>query len=173
MSDAAAIEDMQLDSVYSLVRQHYSDLQIESIITYLGVFDPQLILDGTYYVAELAGVIVGSGGWARYAEAVRSLCRGLEGCKPPCASGADAVDIRAIFVHPDWARRGVARVLMDVVENKALEAGFRRAEVIATLTGAPLYRALGYAERGRPNLELPNGVQLPAVFLEKRLDLVV
>lgn len=53
MSDAAAIEDMQIDSVYALVRRGYSDLQIESIVTYLGASDPQLIRDGTYYVAEL------------------------------------------------------------------------------------------------------------------------
>ena len=60
---------------------------------------------------------------------------------------------------------------MALVEDKAREAGFRRAEAIATLTGAPLYRALGYAERARPQLELPNGIQLPAVHLEKTLDL--
>jgi len=131
MADAAAIEDMQIDAVYALVRRDYSDLEIESIITYVGFFDPQLIRDGTYYVAELAGVIVGSGGWARNAEHIRSLCP-------------------------------------DLMADEPDDCG---AEVIATLTGAPLYHALGYGERGQLRLTLPNGIRVPAVFMEKRLGL--
>jgi GNAT superfamily N-acetyltransferase len=69
--------------------------------------------------------------------------------------------IRAFFVHPDWARRGIGRRLLGLSEQGARAAGFKRLEIAATLPGIPLYEASGYAVVERADVLLPNGECLP------------
>ena len=80
---------------------------------------------------------------------------------------SDAARIRAFFVHPDWARRGLARQLYDTCERAASAAGFRRFELMATLPGEPLYSALGFAGVERVVLTLGNGVAVPFVRMTR------
>ena len=85
------------------------------------------------------------------------------GSSPPTAK------IRAFFVHPDWVRRGIGTLLLDVCEQAAIAEGFRRFEMGATLSGVPLYRARGYVSLENLGVPLANGESLPIVRMEKRL----
>jgi GNAT superfamily N-acetyltransferase len=78
-----------------------------------------------------------------------------------------AAKVRAIFVHPDFARQGLGSLILAHVETEARNAGFSRFEMGSTLTGVPLYRLKGYVEIERIAVPLPNGDALPVVRMIK------
>jgi GNAT superfamily N-acetyltransferase len=85
------------------------------------------------------------------------------------APPAGTAVIRAIFVHPRWSRRGLGRRVMQVAELGAASSGCPSAELVATLSGVPLYRALGYAAGAELNVALCEDVRMPVVHMCKRL----
>lgn len=112
--------------------------------------------------------LAGCGGWSRRKtlyggdlHAVRD-----DGWLDPAS---DAAKIRAIFVHPRWARQGVGAALLAAAEAAAAAAGFTRLEMGATLTGAPLYRRAGYADVERAEAPIGGGLTLPVILMAKRL----
>ena len=132
--------------------------------------DTQLIADGTYFVVETAQAIqiAGCGGWskrARYTEATLSSARRFA-----ARSACDAARIRAFFVHPDWARRGIGAMILEACESAATAAGFTRLEMGATLTGVPFYRAKGYRAVEDLAVALPDGDGLAIVRMEKDVE---
>ncbi len=146
----------------------YTPAQIEGAIhSVLGV-DTRLIEDGTYFVAEVSGELVASGGWGFR----RTLC-GADGAPERDNNRLDPAreyaKIRAIFVHPEWARQGLGSRMLAHCEAKAAAAGFRRFEMGSTLAGVPLYSRRGYLERGRFGIPLANGESLPVVRMTKDL----
>ena len=154
-------------SVRGLQAGDYSPEQMAGALgTYLGV-DTQLIADGTYFAVEDAdGLLVACGGWSR-----RRTLFGADRRPGRDASlldpKTDAAKIRAFFVHPDWARRGIGSRILELCEEAARAEGFTRFEMGATLTGVPLYRRWGYAELERIELPLANGASLPIVRMTK------
>jgi GNAT superfamily N-acetyltransferase len=112
--------------------------------------------------------IVGCGGWSKrktlyggdqYAAREDSL---LDPAR-------DAAKIRAFFVHPQWARRGIGGLILEACENAAREAGFTRLEMGATLSGVAFYRAKGYAASDSLEVPLGNGEVLPIVRMAKEI----
>jgi GNAT superfamily N-acetyltransferase len=79
----------------------------------------------------------------------------------------DAAKIRAFFIHPEWARRGVGSMILDACERAAATAGFSRCEMGATLTGVKLFQTRGYAPVRSLEVPLGNGESLPIVHMEK------
>jgi GNAT superfamily N-acetyltransferase len=79
----------------------------------------------------------------------------------------DAAKVRAIFVHPEFARRGLGTLILARVEAEAQAAGFRRFEMGSTLTGVPLYRLRGYMEVERISVPLTNGEAVTVVKMVK------
>jgi len=168
-ADVPALNALVEASVRGLQGNDYTLAEIEGALGYALGLDSQLIADGTYFVAEASGgSIVGSGGWSYRA----TLCgsdhlRGrTSGSLDPVA---DAAKIRAIYVHPLWARRGLGSLILDHCERQAREAGFRRLEMGSTLTGVPLYSLRGYRERERIAIALPNGEEMAVVRMTKNL----
>ena len=161
--DAPEIEALQHEAMRRLGAAYYTPMQIESGLRYIGTHDPALIADGTYYVAALDGELVGCGGWSR-----RPARYGADGARAMLdpATGA-AARVRALYVHPEWTGRGIARRLMATAEAAARAAGFRRFELVSTLTAERLYRGLGYRELRRLAIPLPNGVEFPGIEMEK------
>jgi GNAT superfamily N-acetyltransferase len=140
----------------------YSERETEAAIRYIFGVDTQLVSDRTYLVVEEAGVILGCGGWSRR----RSLYGGDQkktGPDPLLDPAADAARIRAFFVHPDFARRGIGSMLMHACIAAARAAGFTRLELVATLPGEPLYRRFGFAELERFEDTLPDSTRVPVV----------
>ena len=134
--------------------------------------DSQLIEDGTYFVAEAVRegkqVMAGCGGWSKRKTLFGSdQCVGREDALLDPVY--DAAKIRAFFVHPDWARRGVGSRLLEVCETAAAGAGFRRLEMGATLTGVPLYLARGYLAGEQRQVSLGRDLSLPIVHMVKQI----
>ena len=122
--------------------------------------------DGTYFIVEAAGVMVGCGGWSKRKTPYGSDHRpGREDALLDPAT--DAAKIRAFFVHPDWARQGIGSMIMEECEGAASLAGFTRFEMGATLSGIPLYERYGYSAVERVELPLANGESLPIVKMTK------
>ena len=144
MEDVPALKELIPASVRALSQGYYTPDQIETAISEIFGVDTQLISDGTYFLAEAAGQIVGCGGWSK-----RQTLFGSDAAKSATSDGLldpvkDAARVRAFYVHPNWARRGVGRQVLQHCEDAARSAGFTKLELVATLPGEPLYKALGY-----------------------------
>jgi GNAT superfamily N-acetyltransferase len=159
-------------SVRGLQAQDYSPAQIEGALQSVYGVDSQLIADGTYFVAEIPDSdrtrMVACGGWSKR----KTLYGGDQyaGREDSVLDPAnEAAKIRAFFVHPDFARRGLGTLILEACENAAFLAGFTRLEMGATLSGVPFYRARGYAEIEDQGVPLGNGHTLPIVKMAKTI----
>lgn len=155
-------------SVWQLSLAYYTPAQIESALRHVFGVDSQLLADGTYYIAEANGALAGCGGWSQRA-ALYGGDQHKATADPLLDPARDAARIRAFFVHPAWARRGVGRAIIEVCEAAARQAGFHRLELAATLPGEPLYTAMGYQATERLAPTLPDGQLLPIVHMHKLL----
>jgi GNAT superfamily N-acetyltransferase len=171
LDDVEQIESLIQRSMWGLGGRDYTPAHIDSILKYAMGVDTQLIRDGTYFVVTepKSSRIVGAGGWS-----FRKLLHGGDGAKQPgdevpLDPATDAARIRAFFVDPAHARRGIARMLLDLCETKARDAGFTRMELAATLTGVNLYRACGFDVIERVESMLPDGVPAVLVRMAKQL----
>lgn len=155
-------------SARELSKGFYTPQQTESAIQYIFGVDTQLIADKTYYVAEADGQVVGCGGWSK-----RKTLYGGDQMKaevdPLLDPGEDAGRIRAFFIHPNWARRGVGRRIIEACEEAAKADGFTKMELGATLPGEPLYAALGYVVTDRFEIPMGDGTTLPCAHMKKEL----
>lgn len=165
-ADLAAIRALIPDSVRRLSVGYYTPREVESSIRYVFGPDTQLIADGTYFVAQRGGELAGCGGWS----ARRTLYGGdqaKDADDPPLDPATEPARIRAFFVHPDHARRGVATALYDACVAAARAAGFRALELMATLPGEPLYRAFGFVAVEQVESVLPDGVRIRFVRMSR------
>ncbi len=167
--DIPALEALIPLSVRALQAAHYSPAQMQAAIGPVFGVDRELIRDGTYFVVESAGTIAGCGGWSKR----RSLFGSDAGRNARESAlldpARDSARIRAFFVHPDHARRGIGRQIMVACEEAIARAQFRTVELVATLAGEPLYAAFNYAAVERYEIPLPGGLTLPAVRMVKTL----
>lgn len=163
-------------SVRRLQADDYTPAQMESALKTVFGVDSQLIADGTYLLAEAspasqtdaggAPVIAACGGWSKRKTLYggdRWRARQDDLLDPR----TDAAKIRAFFVHPDWARRGVGTMVLDACEAAARAAGFTRFEMGATLTGVKLFQTRGYVAVERIEVPLEVGITLPVVHMVK------
>jgi len=148
-ADAPALGAVMDAAIAELQRGFLDAAQIQSSRMIMGL-DRQLIADGTYFVVEApnhegAGRIAGCGGWSR-----RATLYG--GDHTPGRDAAlldpatEAARVRAMYTHPDFARRGVGRLILQLCEAAARAEGFRRVELMATLSGRALYSQCGYQD---------------------------
>jgi GNAT superfamily N-acetyltransferase len=166
--DVPTLERLIERSVEQLGAGWYSAEQIASALRFMFGVDTQLVDDATYYVVEDGGGVVAAGGWSGR----RTLFGGDQWkheADLPLDPATEAARIRAFFVHPGSARRGLGRMLFDRCVADARTAGFRRVELMATLPGEPLYRALGFMEEERAELPLPDGVRIPLVRMSRAI----
>jgi GNAT superfamily N-acetyltransferase len=168
VSDIPALEHLIPLSVRSLQAAHYSPAQMAAALGPVFGVDQQLIADQTYFVATQEKQIIGCGGWSRR----QSLFGGdHQRSVPdfPLDPTRDSARIRAFFVHPAWARRGIGRALLAQCETAIKSAGFRTAELVATLAGEPLYASCSYNVVERYTVPLTGELTLPVVRMTKRL----
>jgi len=172
-ADVPTLHALIESSVRVLQANDYTPAQIEGALgTVLGL-DTQLIKDKTYFVMEAQTpegqtVIAACGGWSKRKTLFGSdhaSVREPEFLDPL----VDAAKIRAFFVHPDWARRGLGTLLLETCENAAKSAGFTRFEMGSTLTGVPLYKLRGYHVIEPISVPLRNGESLPVIRMAKSI----
>jgi GNAT superfamily N-acetyltransferase len=188
-ADIPALRALINASVRGLQAGDYTPAQIESALATVYGVDTQLIADGTYFVAEVAPAaavssqavalgasesigqeripaIAGCGGWSK-----RKTLYGADHCAGReddlLDPRNDAAKIRAFFIHPDWARRGIGSMILEACESAACTAGFTRLEMGATLTGVPFYQARGYVALEQLEVPLENGATMPIVRMGK------
>ena len=137
--DVSLLEALIPLSARALQAATYSPAQIEGALGTVFALDRQPIANETYFVAERDSEMVGCGGWSRR----KTLSGGDRGrsppADPPLGPSCDAARIQAFFVHPEYVRRGIGRLMMSACERAAAEGGFRAMELVATLAGEPLY----------------------------------
>lgn len=166
--DVPALRKLIDLSVRGLSTGHYTAEQIDAAMNEVFGVDTQLIADGTYYVIDGPDGPIAAGGWSGR----RTLFGGdqmKETEDPRLDPAVDAARIRAFFVHPDHARRGLARALYDTCERAASAAGFRSFELMATMPGVPLYTALGFTDLERVVLTLQHDVDVPFVRMTRSI----
>jgi GNAT superfamily N-acetyltransferase len=171
-------------SVRALQTEDYSASQIDHALQTVFGVDSQLIADKTYFVVEAKSsaetaskssvesssglVIAGCGGWSR-----RKKLYGGDAWTEQRAEFLDplldAAKIRAFFIAPEFARRGVGTKILQACEDAAFAEGFRRFEMGATLTGVKLFAARGYVEQERVLLDVGGDESIQVVRMEKRV----
>jgi GNAT superfamily N-acetyltransferase len=168
LDDVPALTELIADSVRGLSRGFYTEAQAESALRFVFGVDSQLIADGSYYVIEDENGLAAAGGWSRR----QHLYGGdqTKGAEDPQVDPAkDPARIRAFFVAPRAARRGMARRLYDECVSAAKRHGFTRLELVATMPGVPLYRALGFEMGEQYSVSLPDGVELPVAQMYRSI----
>jgi GNAT superfamily N-acetyltransferase len=162
------IERVMRASMAALSRGFYDDTQAASAVRYIAMPDRQLVDDGTYYVVEEEGRVIACGGWSMRKKLFTGTSdqESAQGWLDP---SVDAARIRAMFVDPAHARKGLGRLILQTSEDAARQAGFTTFELMATLPGVPLYTACGYEEVEPTTLVLPDGMRLGAVLMRRRV----
>lgn len=170
LKDQTEIADLIAESVKGLSRDDYNEKQIElSIKSVFGV-DTQLIVDETYFVVEKEdGKIVGCGGWSKrktlYGASVYQQSRDSNLLNPEI----DSAKIRAFFIHPEFARKGIGTTILDTCEAEAKAHGFTSAEMMATLPGVKLYKVRGY--EGDEEVKVSIGENEDIICIKMRKEL--
>ena len=182
--DVPVLRELIAASVRGLQTEDYTPAQIEGALKTVFGVDSQLIADGTYLLAEIGpgaaeraeprtgasnGMIVGCGGWSKR----KSMYGGdsvRAGEDAQLDRHRDPARVRAFFVHPVWARRGIGRSIMVACERAIIEAGFRSVDIVATLAGEPLYASFGYAVVERYEIAMTGGLRLPVIRMTRNME---
>jgi GNAT superfamily N-acetyltransferase len=168
LADKPAMEELIEGSVRELSKEEYSQEQIEAALKTVFGIDSELINDGTYFAVEDEGVIVACGGWSKRKTLFggdQFAARESELLDPT----RDAAKIRAFFVHPAFARRGIGSLLLEHCEQAAKAEGFLKAELMGTLPGVKLYREHGFIAGEMIQYDAGGGVMIPFIPMSKTL----
>jgi GNAT superfamily N-acetyltransferase len=164
--DLEALRELMNTAISENQKAFLDESQIASSRTIMGL-DTQLIDDGTYFIVEAGGQLAGCGGWSR-----RATMYG--GDQTPGRSAAlldpakDAARIRAMYTHPGHTRKGIGRLILSLCEEAAKAEGFTKMELVATLSGEPLYRACGF-EPYENIIDDRGGASVPLLRMRKSL----
>ncbi len=181
LEDIPRLREIIHASVRTLQASDYTPAQLEGALHSVYGVDTQLIADGTYFAAEATApdsritnhqsritLPVACGGWSKR----KTLFGGDQFAQREDSlldPARDAAKIRAFFVHPQYARRGIGTLILEACERAARAAGFSRLEMGSTLTGVPFYRAQGYVAQENLQVPLTNGEMLPIVRMAKEI----
>ncbi len=168
-SDSLALTRLMSTSLAALGTAFYDAETLERMLRYIPIPDPVIIADGTYFVAQIEGQLAACGGWSRRKKLYTGSAAEEDGAAVWADPATEPAKIRAFFVHPDYARRGLGRKILEACESAASDQGFRRAELMALLPGVPLYAACGYAPIAEEAIILPDGTHVPCVRMGKAL----
>jgi predicted N-acetyltransferase YhbS len=162
-ADVPALAALIERSARALGAGWYDEGQLESAIRHVFGVDTHLVADGTYFLVDGPDGPVACGGWSRRATLYGGDRHRTSDEDPVLDPATQPARIRAFFVDPEWTRRGLASRLLAACEEAASRSGFATFELAATLSGVPLYAALGFEARERLDVPMPDGHVLPVV----------
>lgn len=165
-NDVESLRGLMEASIAELQKGFLDAAQIAASRAIMGL-DTQLIDDGTYFVVESDGEIAGCGGWSRRATLYggdHSSARDASLLDP----AKDPARVRAMYTHPSHTRKGIGRLILSLCEDAARAEGFSSVQLMATMSGRPLYAACGY-EAHEEVLDDRGGVPVPLVRMTKRI----
>lgn len=165
-ADLPAIRALMDIAIDEHLKAFLDPAQVELSKSIMGL-DTQLIADRTYFLVEEGARLAGCGGWSRRATLYGGDHSTAQRNAALLDMATDAARVRAMYTHPDFARRGVGRLILRLCEGAAREAGFRSVELMATMSGEPLYKAAGYQQIERIIAASRDGVDVPGVRMGK------
>lgn len=148
--DMAALDALYARSYPKLLKADYPPSVLVTVLPLISKVQPGLVASGTYFVAELAGAIVGAGGWTPHRR-------------------GDVGEVRHVVTDDRHVRRGVGRALMAHVFDTASAAGLRRLSCRATRTAVPFYQAMGFVTLGPIEVPMGPGISFPAIQMQRML----
>lgn len=155
-------------SIEALQDDFLSPEQVRASHGVMGL-DTQLVSDGTYFVVEAGDRIAGCGGWS-WRSTLYGGDKSIVDREPRALDPAtEPARVRAMYTDPDFVRRGVGRLVIDLCEEAARKAGFSATTMMATMAGVPLYEACGYRPVEPVMSDPIDGVRVPLVRMEKTL----
>ncbi|WP_417320781.1 GNAT family N-acetyltransferase [Emcibacter sp.] len=165
LSDLGELQSVMEQSINRLLDPFLSPEQVKASHEIMGL-DSRLVEDGTYFVLQSGIEIIGCGGWSR-----RETLYGGNHTKGRndrlLDPETEPARVRAMYTRPDHVRRGVGRKILDLCESDAAHEGFTRFQLMATLSGEPLYRACGYQALENCAAETSSGITVPLILMEK------
>jgi GNAT superfamily N-acetyltransferase len=169
LEEAEAIDALMKASVREFFPRFYDAQQTESSLKYMSAVDRLLLEDGTYFVLETRGQLVACGGWSRrYKLYAGSAEAGDDDALLDPAT--QPARVRAMFVRPEWGRRGLGTRILEACESAAKNEGFSDLALMATLPGVPLYERYGFRITERVQIPLADGVNVPGAAMSKPID---
>lgn len=168
LADRDVLQGLIARSARGLSAADYRPEQVEGALQGAFGVDSQLINDGTYFVVEEAGDIVGCGGWS-FRKTLFGGDRRRERDAAELDPRTEPAKIRAFFVDPAHARRGIGTMLLEKCEAEARLRGFSRVELMSTLPGIRLYSARGYVGVQQIQHEVAPGVVIEFLPMSKPL----
>jgi len=165
MVDLPQLKELMALAIRQLIGAYLDPARVEASFEIMGV-DTQLIEDGTYFAIEYEERIVGCGGWSRRATMFggdHSANRDARRLDP----ATEPARVRAMYTHPDFARRGIGRLVLSLCEAAAARESFRMLELVATVAGEPLYAAYGFTVFQRFEVPTSKGVTIPCARMSK------
>ena len=168
IDDLPALNALMTRSIEHLQHGFLSPEQVRASHQVMGL-DTQLVKDKTYFLIECDGHLVGCGGWSWRATLFGGDNSIVAREPAPLDSATDAAKIRAMYVDPDYARRGIGTMIMGLCENAVRDAGFAKVEMMATLAGVPLYRVCGYTDIEAVEATTREGIVVPLIRMGKAL----
>jgi GNAT superfamily N-acetyltransferase len=164
--DVPALAPLVQAAIDELQKGYLDEAQIRSSRAIMGL-DRQLIDDGTYFVIESGGLLVGCGGWSRRATLYGGDHSGGRN-RALLDPSQDAARVRAMYTRPGFTRRGIGRLILSLCESAAAAEGFTRLELMSTLSGLPLYTAAGF-EAIEEVTDDAGGVPVPLIKMSKEI----
>lgn len=168
LDETDAIDALMKASTAGLFPGYYDGAQTAASIRYIASVDRTLIEDTTYFVIEADGELVACGGWSRR-DKLYTGSGDTAGDSRLLDPASEPARVRAMFVRPDWTRRGLGTRILEACEAAARSEGFRMLALGATLPGVPLYERFGFHATGQIKVTMPDGTSVPAVAMEMAL----
>ncbi len=167
--DRAAIDALMAESAASHFPRFYDEPECASAVRYIAAVDPMLLEDGTYYVFDADGGIVACGGWSRRGKLYTGSGDAADDARL-IDPATEPARVRAMFVHDDWARRGLGRRILEECESAARREGFRELALMSTLPGLPLYLSYGFEKLEDVDIPLPDGLAVAGATMTKPIE---
>jgi GNAT superfamily N-acetyltransferase len=167
IGEVAELRALMVASIRALLAVYMDAPHVDASFEIMGV-DTQLIEDGTYFVVECDDRLAGCGGWSRRATLFggdHSAGRNARLLDP----ATEPARVRAMYTHPNFARRGVGRRILSLCERAAAGEGFHSLELVATVAGEPLYLASGFSVVERIDVVTSTAVTVPLARMVKRI----
>jgi GNAT superfamily N-acetyltransferase len=167
-NDLTALREVMRRSIETLQDDFLTPEQVRASHKVMGL-DTRLVEDHTYFVVECEGRVAGCGGWSWRSTLYGGDDSVVSREPRPLDPATEPARVRAMYTDPDFKRRGVGRLILKLCEDAAAAAGFRRATMMATMAGVPLYSACGYRAVEPPHVAEIDGVRVPLLRMDKDL----
>lgn len=166
LADGDAIDELMKVSTRDLFPGFYDSAQTTASVRYIASVDRLLLTDGTYFVIEADRELVACGGWSRRGKLYTGSGSAADDARiiDPTTEPAR---VRAMFVRPDWTRRGLGTRILEACQAAAKAEGFRSLALMATLPGVPLYERFGFRVREQTQISMPDGTSIGSALMDK------